>query len=128
MHVKNHIAFCEKSHFLFESVILGLCRISGVGLWKALLLTYTGDFVVTRKPCSNARFLFTGINFGIYLICNSNTRWFSRKPASSSPTTQSPTPDGVPVKITSPIFKEKYWEIFEIIFSKENIILLVSPF
>lgn len=44
---------------------------------------------------------------GSYFISTSNNFSFSRKPCSTSPTTHSATPAGVPVKIRSPMFIEK---------------------
>lgn len=62
-----------------------------------------------------------------YLIDTSSKLSSSIKPSSSSPTTHSPTPAGVPVKMRSPMFKEKYCEIFDTISLKVKIICPVFP-
>src|SRR4051812_43484912 len=51
----------------------------------------------------------------------------SIKPSSSSPTTHSPTPAGVPVKIRSPMFTEKKLEIYATTLSKLFIIKEEEP-
>lgn len=47
------------------------------------------------------------ITASYYFIDNSNMLSSSINPSKSSPTTHSPTPAGVPVKMISPIFSEK---------------------
>src|SRR5262249_50188656 len=62
-----------------------------------------------------------------YLISTLSRESCSRKASSSSPTTHSPTPGGVPVKMMSTMFSEKYWEILATIRSKLNSILPLFP-
>ena len=57
------------------------------------------------------QFILLVKNSRVYFISSLNIFTSSRMPSNSSPTTASPTPAGVPVKIISPIFTEKKLEI-----------------
>src|SRR6186997_1220985 len=63
-----------------------------------------------------------------YFISSWNILSFSMNPSSSSPTTHSATPAGVPVKIRSPIFTEKKLEMYATILSKLLTIIADDPF